>query len=217
MPTATASLPARSRCTHARDSAPVSHCCERSAGAIAPSASSASFKVTHGRRAPRAANANGALRSRAACSRRPNSTVIPAARNRSAPPEATGFGSRIATTTRATPAATSASTHGGVLPWWLHGSSVTKRVAARARVPAMANAATSACGPPKRWWAPSPTTTPSRTMTAPTRGFGAVCPQPVWARLRARRIHARSCDASVATAPSMWRTCQSAKRTPTDA
>ena len=36
-----------------------------------------------------------------------------------------GFGSRIAQTTRATPAATSASAQGGVRPWWLQGSSVT--------------------------------------------------------------------------------------------
>jgi pyrimidine deaminase RibD-like protein len=36
-----------------------------------------------------------------------------------------GFGSCIAATTRARPAATSASAHGGVRPWWLHGSSVT--------------------------------------------------------------------------------------------
>ena len=34
-------------------------------------------------------------------------------------------GSSSAITTRATPASMSASVHGGVLPWWLHGSRVT--------------------------------------------------------------------------------------------
>ena len=36
-----------------------------------------------------------------------------------------GFGSCIAATTRLTPAAISASQHGGVRPWWLQGSRVT--------------------------------------------------------------------------------------------
>ena len=38
------------------------------------------------------------------------------------------------TTTRAIPAATMASTHGGVRPWWLQGSSVDTSVAPRAGV-----------------------------------------------------------------------------------
>ena len=46
-----------------------------------------------------------------------------------------------------TPAAISASVHGGVLPWWSHGSSVQYAVAPRARSPAARSAATSACGP----------------------------------------------------------------------
>ena len=46
------------------------------------------------------------------------------------------------------PAAMSASVQGGVLPWWAHGSRFTTRVAPRARAPAAASAATSACGPP---------------------------------------------------------------------
>ena len=49
----------------------------------------------------------------------------PAACSRSSPVPATFVsGSRTAITTRATPASISASVHGGVLPWWLHGSSV---------------------------------------------------------------------------------------------
>ncbi len=36
-----------------------------------------------------------------------------------------GSGSSTAVTTRATPAATSASEQGGVRPWWAQGSSVT--------------------------------------------------------------------------------------------
>jgi hypothetical protein len=44
------------------------------------------------------------------------STVTPAARNRAAPLAAAGFGSFIAMTTRAMPAATIASTQGGVRP-----------------------------------------------------------------------------------------------------
>ena len=48
----------------------------------------------------------------------PHSTARPAAASRAAPwPETSGFGSRMAMTTRATPAATSASAHGGVRPW----------------------------------------------------------------------------------------------------
>ena len=40
-------------------------------------------------------------------------------------PATSGLGSRIAATTRATPASISASAQGGVRPWWLQGSSVT--------------------------------------------------------------------------------------------
>jgi hypothetical protein len=44
----------------------------------------------------------------------------------------------IATTTRLTPAAITASVQGGVRPWWQQGSSVTTRVPPRARSPAWA-------------------------------------------------------------------------------
>ena len=52
-------------------------------------------------------------------------TSTRAARSAAKPfPETFGLGSPIATTTRFTFAATSASTQGGVRPWWLQGSSV---------------------------------------------------------------------------------------------
>ena len=71
----------------------------------------------------------------------PTSTVMPAARSRSMPVPATrSSGSSSATTTRATPAAISASAQGGVRPWWEHGSSVVYAVAPRARAPAAARA-----------------------------------------------------------------------------
>ncbi len=51
---------------------------------------------------------------------------MPAAASRSNPaPSTFGNGSRIAATTRDTPAATSASAQGGVLPVWAQGSRVT--------------------------------------------------------------------------------------------
>ena len=59
------------------------------------------------------------------------STAMPAARSRSAPRAASGLGSAIAATTRATRAAITASVHGGVRPVWLQGSSVTYSVAPR--------------------------------------------------------------------------------------
>ena len=65
-----------------------------------------------------------------------------------APPAATGFGSVWAKTTRATPAATSASAHGPVRPVWLHGSRVTTAVPPRAASPAWRRASTSACAVP---------------------------------------------------------------------
>ena len=52
----------------------------------------------------------------------------------SAPPTATGLVSRWATTTRRTPAATSACAQGPVRPVWLQGSRVTTAVAPRARL-----------------------------------------------------------------------------------
>ncbi len=61
------------------------------------------------------------------------SRCTPAAASRAAPPAAVGFGSATAYTTVAMPASSSASTHGGVLPWWLQGSRVTTAVPPSAR------------------------------------------------------------------------------------
>ena len=89
---------------------------------------------------------------------------MPAARRRATPwPATSGLGSRIAITTRPTPAATSASQQGGVRPWCEQGSSVTKTVAPRTSTPRAAasrSAITSACGPPVSWVWPRPTTLP---------------------------------------------------------
>src|SRR6185437_869806 len=117
---------------------------------------------------------------------------MPAARSVSAPPPESVPGSRAATTTRAIFAAMIALAHGGVLPVWLHGSSVTYIVAPRAALPARASALTSACASPYRSCQPSPTISPSRTTTAPTSGLGEVCPQPRSASASARRMNCSS-------------------------
>src|ERR1700694_5815734 len=75
------------------------------------------------------------------------------------------------------PAATRASTHGGVRPWGLPGSKVTPAVPPSARPPARRNATTSACGRPGGSVPPTPAISPSRPrMTAPTGGLGYVLP-----------------------------------------
>ena len=90
-------------------------------------------------------------------------------------PATSGSGSSTPTTTRAMPAATIASTHGWVRPWWLQGSSVHTSVAPRAASPARRSASRSACGPPGGWVAPVARIDPSPdATTAPTQGFGAV-------------------------------------------
>src|SRR5713226_10715573 len=55
---------------------------------------------------------------------------------------------------------------------------LTYSTAPRACGPASCNACTSACGPPKRWWYPHPTTAPSLTSTQPTSGLGLTNPSP---------------------------------------
>ncbi len=66
------------------------------------------------------------LSSVASASSSPLATSMPAAASRASPcPATSGLGSRIAATTRATPAAINASAQGGVRPKWLQGSSVT--------------------------------------------------------------------------------------------
>ncbi len=54
-----------------------------------------------------------------------STTSMPARRSAASPrPDTSGFGSFDATTTRRTPAAITTGAHGGVRPWWVHGSSV---------------------------------------------------------------------------------------------
>ena len=108
------------------------------------------------------------------------STTTPAARSRATPwPLTSGLGSVCATTTRATPAAISASQHGGVRPWWLHGSSVTSAVAPSVEAPAACaarRAITSACGPPACWVKPSNTRPSASSRRQATRGLGSLRP-----------------------------------------
>ena len=92
-------------------------------------------------------------------------------------PLAFGVGSSEATTTRAIPAATIASVHGGVWPVWQHGSSETYRVAPSGLSLHASSAARSAWGSPIAVWSPSPITRSSFTITAPTSGFGLVLPR----------------------------------------
>ena len=65
-------------------------------------------------------------------------------------------------------------------------------VAPAAASPAARSATISACGPPGGSVAPSPTTTPSRTITAPTHGLGAVRRRARAARATARAISSSS-------------------------
>ena len=112
MPTATASDAARSSCTRRRDASPETQ--RRPGSETRPSSVTAALYVTNGR--PSAFHVRHASFWRRASSLSSSSTAIPAARSRSRPPAATGFGSRAPTTTRAMPAATTASAHGGVRP-----------------------------------------------------------------------------------------------------
>ena len=201
-PTPSASYPARSHCTQSRAAAPEIHCERPSASAMKPSSEWASFTATNGRSRRTVLHRNGAFSAAASCAPSPRSTSTPAARSRSIPPPASGSGSRIAATTRRTPAAISASTHGAVLPWCRQGSRDTTSVAPWAS-PQAASAATSACGPPNSACQPSPITSPSRISTAPTIGFGATRPQPRSARSSARLMAARS--ASLTAAPARRR------------
>ena len=109
----------------ARAASPVIHWLVPSASAVRPSSETAAFRRSQGR--PRSMReTKPMLSSRDASPSPSHSTAMPAASSRAAPrPETSGFGSRSAMTTRATPAATSASAHGGVRPWCEHGSSVT--------------------------------------------------------------------------------------------
>ena len=93
----------------------------------------------------------GPFKNRAASCSQSDWTTSPADSSDLRPlPFTSGNGSRMATTTRTIPAARMAVVHGGVLPKWQQGSSVTYSVAPAARSPACSSAMTSACGPPNR-------------------------------------------------------------------
>ena len=74
---------------------------------------------------------------------------------------------------------------------------------------ALAMARISACGPPKRSWKPSPMSFSSRTMTAPTGGFGSTRPRPFAASSSARRIQRMSSSVRFAfrTRSARWIAC----------
>ena len=119
----------RSRCTNSRAGADVTQRASPSAVAIFPSRVIATFRLTQGRlcvmyfRKMR-------FCSRISASSRPASTATPPARSSAIPrPLTSGLGSVAPTTTRVIPAARIASVHGGCLPWWQQGSSVTYIVA----------------------------------------------------------------------------------------
>ena len=122
VPTSTASNPARSRCTSARDRFPVSQTRLPPPGAILPSRLTASLSATYGPRAAAAWKNAGFAAIQSA--RVPNgpSTRTPRVRSHCPPPPCFDPGSAAQNTTRAMPAAWIASVHGGVFPAWLHGS-----------------------------------------------------------------------------------------------
>ena len=104
---------ARKRCTAERAAGPVIHWLSPLAMAVRPSRLIASLTRTNGRPCSMRLM-KPMLSSRASASRTPLCTAIPACIRRSRPrPATSGLGSCIAATTRATPAPTSASAHGG--------------------------------------------------------------------------------------------------------
>ena len=118
-------LCARRRCTSRRACGEVIHWLSPFAIAVRPSSDAPSLSWIKGNRC---AYASGSLYSAfpASCIIRPWLTSMPSCCRRYKPRPATcGLGSCMAATTRETPAAISASQHGGVRPWWLQGSSVT--------------------------------------------------------------------------------------------
>jgi hypothetical protein len=85
----------------------------------------AAFSITNGR-ASRAAMTNTSLSAIAPSAPTPTVTSTPARRSSARPrPFTAGLGSRMAATTRRTPAPTSAGAQGGVRPWCAQGSRVT--------------------------------------------------------------------------------------------
>ena len=187
MPTPTASISARQRCTRVRASGPEIHRVLPVRVATRPSSDAAIFRVTSGRPvAAQVRNGEATARARSSSSPSATTTSMPASvRMRTPWPRVRSNGSRVPTTTREIPAAMTASVQGPVRPVCEQGSSVHTSVAPLVASPAAAIAWGSACGVPGPVCQPSPTTTPSRAMTAPTAGLGLTCP-----RARSARPHA---------------------------
>src|SRR5664280_1145169 len=197
-PTRMASHSSRRRRASFRAASPVIHFDSPVRVAMRPSSDAAHLTWTKGRRS-RMDFRNASFSVSASSASAPTSTSTPRSLRRRMPrPAVRGSGSSVEHTTRDTPAAMSASEQGGVRPKWEHGSRLTSSVAPLARAPATARATASACGPPARSCAPSPTTVPAAsTSTAPTRGFGAVEKRPRPASSKTRRQRTSSGAASV--------------------
>jgi hypothetical protein len=117
MPTTMASTRPRSQWTISRDSTDEIQRLSPLAVAMRPSRLIAHLAITHGFFCSTSLR-KGAVSRVASRSQSPASTAMPAARSAAMPPPFTaGKGSRAAITTRAMPAATTASVQGGVLPW----------------------------------------------------------------------------------------------------
>ena len=127
MPTATASHSARQWWASRREASPEIHLLSPVRVATLPSSVIADLKSTYGRPV-RACLRNGWLSSRALAASSPPATTTSTPSSRRIPrprPAAFSVGSSEPTTTRAMPASRIASVHGGVCPWWQHGSSET--------------------------------------------------------------------------------------------
>ena len=105
---------------------PVIHWLEPSGAAMRPSRVAASLSTTHGRPVG-GASGRGAARPATSAAHTPTATSMPASRSRSMPRAARPVGPdpRCRRRPGARPAATRASAHGGVRPWWEQGSRVT--------------------------------------------------------------------------------------------
>src|SRR5437763_1137465 len=207
MPTATASASALQRWARARLASFEIQRESPPAVATLPSSVMAVFQVTSGRPVF-ACLRNGWFIIRAALATAPSttSTRIPSSRSMPSPrPLAFSLGSSLATTTRASRASTIASVHGGVRPWWQHGSSDTYIVAPAGSAVHADRASRSACGMPAAAWKPSPMVRPSFTITAPTSGFGLVRPRASEpssiALLRWRSSRSVASDSAIRTRP----------------
>ena len=127
MPTATASHSARQWWAILLDASPEIHLLSPVRVATLPSSVMADLKSTYGRPV-RACLRKGWFSSRALAASSPPATTTSTPSSRRIPrprPAAFSVGSSEPTTTRAMPASRIASVHGGVCPWWQHGSSET--------------------------------------------------------------------------------------------